>query len=511
MADLVHRDVLDVRVDELVEFEAVGFEFAARFQQPHGEARFRRRHRLVVAVKAVRRQHRGGIRTQLFDAQRADGTNGISVETDVGIQDLTGPRVDGVGPDCAETRPRDSHPPHRGPTHVTGVPFGIVGLDLDPDRVLEADLLECLVPFENSFANRPAVLLGDVAVEPVGDRLFRFGQRRRRILLFEPPTSDMPDDRQAPVVRGEIQPVGPEVANAFVGDARAHRLGGKARETVVESQEQAADVGQRGRRLGGRRRRGRRVRGRHGDPRQRVMRGDRERHQVRRTAHLGERRVAGVERVGLAIGPLQHGGRARNIGEQQSVGVDENRLAFRMRLRDHGRAGEQAVGERLGDGARVGRALLRRVLHILCEQLDGIADLVERDDLFRREGPPRHHPAVDPVFPDALVEVRLEEVELVELAGRNLDPDLVVLLPKLEKARYFLRVLHHLGKGPRLAGCGGRCGGRRRGRSAGRRGNCGCRGFRPVDLQCRAARTAGQDERSESDRQRGAVPRIRQE
>ena len=122
-----------------------------------------------------------------------------------------------------------------------------------------------------------------------------------------------------------------------------------------------------------------------------------------------------------------------------------------MRLRDDGGAGEQAVGERLRDGARLGRAGLRRVLEVLREQLDGVADLVERDDLLRIEWMPCHHAAEDAVLADALVEVRLEEVDLVELVGRDLDPDLVVLLPQLEEAGDLLRVLDDVGEWPRLA------------------------------------------------------------
>jgi hypothetical protein len=43
------------------------------------------------------------------------------------------------------------------------------GLHLDVDRVLEADLLESLVPFEDAGGDQAAVLLGDGAVEPVGE------------------------------------------------------------------------------------------------------------------------------------------------------------------------------------------------------------------------------------------------------------------------------------------------------------------------------------------------------
>ncbi len=154
-----------------------------------------------------------------------------------------------------------------------------------------------------------------------------------------------------------------------------------------------------------------------------------------------------------------------------------------MRLRDDRRAREQAVRERLRDGARLGRARLRRVLDVLREQLDGVADLVERDDLLGTERIPGHHAAVDPVLADALAHVRLEEVDLVELVGRDLDPDLVVLLPELEEAGNLLRVLDDVGEGLRLARRdgrgGGRGGGSRRGRGPGggrtRRGRFRCR------------------------------------
>ena len=90
---------------------------------------------------------------------------------------------------------------------------------------------------------------GGPCVDPVHDRLLGLGQRRRRVLLLEAPAVDVVNDRNAAVVGREVPHVRAEVADARVGDARAHRRVRQLGERVVEAQEQAADVGQRGWRL----------------------------------------------------------------------------------------------------------------------------------------------------------------------------------------------------------------------------------------------------------------------
>ena len=52
--------------------------------------------------------------------------------------------------DAAERRPRRGHPADRRVARVDRVPVGVVGLDLRLHRVLEADALERLVPFEHA-------------------------------------------------------------------------------------------------------------------------------------------------------------------------------------------------------------------------------------------------------------------------------------------------------------------------------------------------------------------------
>jgi hypothetical protein len=76
-----------------------------------------------------------------------------------------------------------------------------------------------------------------------------------------------------------------------------------------------------------------------------------------------------------------------------------------------------------------GRSRLVGVLDVLVDQLDVGADLAEGHDLFRAERVTRHHAPVDAPLADPMAQVRLEEVELAELLGRDFDPDLLVLLP----------------------------------------------------------------------------------
>ena len=87
---------------------------------------------------------------------------------------------------------------------------------------------------------------------------------------------------------------------------------------------------------------------------------------------------------------------------------------------------------------------------VLRDQLHEVADALELDDLVAQ-----HHSAVDALLADAAAQVGREQIRRAELVGRDLDPDLLVLLPRAEETRHFLRVLDHFGERLR-AGRGGR-------------------------------------------------------
>src|SRR5437867_12435180 len=127
----------------------------------------------------------------LLDPLEAAITQAHGVDADVGVKDLTAARVDLARTDAAEQGPRGRHPADRGMARIERVPVGVVRLDLGLYRILEADLFECLVPFQDAVDDRLAILFGNVAVEPVHDRLLRLGHLRRRILLFQAPAMDI--------------------------------------------------------------------------------------------------------------------------------------------------------------------------------------------------------------------------------------------------------------------------------------------------------------------------------
>ena len=185
--------------------------------------------------------------------------------------------------------------------------IGVVGLDLGLQRVLEARLLERLVPFEHAVDDRLPILVGDVAVDPENDRFLGFRERGRRILFLEPPALDQVDlGRQRGVV-AVVEALLHEVADAVVGDARAHRLLGQLGDVVVEAEEEAADIRDRRRW-----RRGEiRSRGRLAHALQGIVGVDVDRDQVGRCARLRDRRISRVERIGLPIGALEQAVGAR--------------------------------------------------------------------------------------------------------------------------------------------------------------------------------------------------------
>ncbi len=65
----------------------------------------------------------------------------------------------------------------------------------------------------------------------------------------------------------------------------------------------------------------------------------------------------------------------------------------------------------------------------------------ELDDLIAQ-----HHSAVHALLADATAQVGSEQERHAELVGRDLDPDLLVFLPRAEQPRRLLRVLDHIGE-----------------------------------------------------------------
>ena len=205
---------------------------------------------------------------------------------------------------------------------------------------------------------------------------------------------DIVQARRELVVVAEVVAAVHEVADPVVGDARLHRLVGKLGEVVVEAEEEAPDVrhGRRRRRL--RRRAGNRRR--LGDARQRVMRVDLNRYELRRCPRLQDSGIARVEGISLAEGALERAVGAGDVGEQQHIGFDQNRLAIRVRLAHNRRRGEQAVGKRFAHRARLRRIRLREVIRVAREQLHLVhPEAMEIDDMAFA-----HQPAEEEFLPE---------------------------------------------------------------------------------------------------------------
>ena len=315
VADLVHRHVLGVALNEGFGLGAVGVEIAACLEHVECIAKLLGRGVGVTAglegAHAAQAQlfgQRAGVgvggwrRHQNLRAQGAQVARRQALDADVGVEDLAGSRVDMAGPDRTERRAGVGHPAQRVAAEVERVPGGIVALHLDTDRVLEADLLEGLVPLEHTGGNGRPVLHRNVAVEPEDDGLDRLGQLGRRVLLLKAPTVDVALTRRAREVVAEVRQSGREVADAAIGHPRRHHLLGQLGDGVVQRHEHAARVGH-----GAWRRRHRRSRwhrragGRHGDGAGGVVAQHFQHHQIGCRPHLGDRRVARVEGIALTV------------------------------------------------------------------------------------------------------------------------------------------------------------------------------------------------------------------
>ncbi len=128
----------------------------------------------------LRRSHLGLLRHGRHELLRiaARETDDAFADTDVGIQNLTGERVNRRGAD-GEGRIDARKPADRRVARVTRIPFGIVGLLLHDHGILEADALEGLVPHQRAFLDPLAVFLGNRVLEVEDDRLL--GNRERLV------------------------------------------------------------------------------------------------------------------------------------------------------------------------------------------------------------------------------------------------------------------------------------------------------------------------------------------
>ncbi len=159
VADLVHRDVLEVGQHERLGLRAVGVELAARLQQVEARSR--------APASRIRRSQAHAIRGVATNAGSAAGGRICStrieraaaqtrrIDADVGVEDLAGARIDLARADGAERRPCASVIQRIDAWRASSVSKSASsGWIFDLQRVLEADLLERLVPLEHAVGDR---------------------------------------------------------------------------------------------------------------------------------------------------------------------------------------------------------------------------------------------------------------------------------------------------------------------------------------------------------------------
>ena len=455
---LVHDGFLDVVLHELARDRAVGVEFATRFQHIHRVAHLLCGQQAVDAACRLGRhaafgvgRHEGvdeglgkrerrrafadGLRANDLGAEVAYRARHHAFERDVGVQDLTRARVNVTGADGGKGRVGVHHPAHRGVTVVQGVELGVVGLLLDLDGIGEADLLESAVPFQDRGPHTFAVSQRHVAVDPEGDGLDRLGHRSRRVLFLQAPAVDQALAWCAWQVAGEVQHRGREQAQPRVGAARFHRRVGQRRKREVQPHQQAARVGQEARHL---RHRGPgwRAEATHGHAAGvEVVLGFDDGGQVG-PAHLGDDGVAAVQAVALPQATLQHHAHAQDVGQEEVVGLHQHALAVRVRLAGHGRGPQQAVRVAGRHGARLGRAGCGHDIGVARLQPHLVVHAHELHHLRAAGTVDRHghQAAQNPGLADAALDLGRQQIGLAELRWRQLDPDLVLLLPQRQRA-----------------------------------------------------------------------------
>ena len=142
----------------------------------------------------------------------------VTVENDIGVEDLTGPRIHPRRPH-GETRARGD-PTERVVVDILGIPVGHIGLLADLDRSGEAGLLEGLIPRLDALADGLPILERNRLLDPEHDRLFGRRDRSRGVGLFEVPAVDVTDEPVLIHLLREVLEGRHEVADAVVGQPR---------------------------------------------------------------------------------------------------------------------------------------------------------------------------------------------------------------------------------------------------------------------------------------------------
>ena len=173
---------------------------------------------------------------------------------------------------------------------------------------------------------------------------------------------------------------------------------------------------------------------------------DLEHDDVGRRPDLGDRRVARIERVALAVRALQLHAEAEQVGDEQGVGLDQDRLARRLGLAQHRRAREQARRVAGLDGERFRRAGAGGVADVAPDHLHLVVDAPEFDDaaVFGEA-------AEEEALADAGLELGRDEERLVEVLGLELEQDPVVASARPSACR---RCAAHRGRPRRTAAAG---------------------------------------------------------
>ena len=342
--------VFDVGLHEGLGLGAFSVEFATGLEQVHGKTHF------AAGFMGVGTHLMSGLRTpqklslglpwrglgkvgrlaHVFADQPPRTSPEDIAHADVSVQDLAGAWVAVAGPhseaDVSAHKPAD-----RGVDGVHVVEFSCVGLLPHNQGILEPDALKGLVPFQHTGRDCRAIALRDIAVEPEGDGLHGLGQRRRRVLLVQPPAFDVVHPVVGPQVVGQVGVAVDEVAHARVGAARRHGLVGHGAKVVDETDEQAARVGcGPGRLCLRRRRRTRYDQRRSGQAWHSEMQLRRQRGQRRFGAGRLKVRIRPVDGKGHSVCRFQPGAVAGHVGEQET-GFDQHRFALRVGRADDGR------------------------------------------------------------------------------------------------------------------------------------------------------------------------------
>ena len=123
---------------------------------------------------------------------------------------------------------------------IHGIEIILIGLLFRYQRIFEAYFFIGLVPLQYPFSHCFAIFLWNVLVEPIGDWLYGFRKRGRRVLFLEAPTIHIMYFVFRRQIFAVVRSRRHKMTQTIIGNSSCHFCFGQLRKTIIKAHEQTS-------------------------------------------------------------------------------------------------------------------------------------------------------------------------------------------------------------------------------------------------------------------------------